>query len=117
MSEIIVLFEVKPTKEGMDKYLSLAAMLKPLLSGFDGFIRAERFESLNEEGKLLSMSIWTDENAITRWRNTVEHRMSQKEGREKLFESYKITVCTPIRTYTDTERAQAPVDSNDYWRE
>ena len=112
MSEIVVLFEVKPTKEGMQRYLNLAAMLKPLLAGFEGFIRAERFISLNEEGKLLSMNVWTDETAVKRWRNLVQHRMSQKEGREKLFESYQITVCSVIRSYSDTDRAQAPEDSN-----
>ena len=115
MSEIIVLFEVKPTKEGMKRYLDLATGLKPLLAGFEGFIRAERFTSLNEEGKLLSMNVWTDEEAVARWRNVVEHRMSQKEGREKLFESYRITVCSAIRSYTDTDRAEAPADSNEYW--
>lgn len=115
MKEIIVLFEVKPTKEGLKRYLDLAAILKPMLSGFEGFIRAERFTSLNEEGKLLSLNVWTDEDAVARWRNVMEHRMSQKEGREKLFESYKITVCSAIRTYSDTDRAQAPEDSNTYW--
>ena len=115
MKNIIVLFEVTPTKEGMQRYLDLAAMLKPLLAGFEGFIRAERFSSLNEDGKLLSMNIWTDEAAVERWRNVVQHRMSQKEGREKLFESYRITVCSEIRSYTDTERTQAPQDSNQYF--
>ena len=115
MANIIVLFEVKPTKAGMGKYLDLAAMLKPMLSGFEGFIRAERFSSLNEEGKLLSMNVWTDEAAVERWRNVMQHRMSQTEGRERLIESYKITVCSEIRSYTDTDRAQAPQDSNDYF--
>lgn len=115
MANIVVLFEVKPTKAGMKKYLDLAAMLKPLLAGFEGFISAERFSSLNEDGKLLSMNIWTDEAAVERWRNAMQHRMSQKEGREKLFESYKITVCSEIRSYTNTERTQAPQDSNQYW--
>ena len=115
MSEIIVLFEVKPTKEGMKRYLDLAAGLKPLLAGFEGFIRAERFSSLNEEGKLLSMNVWKDEEAVARWRNVAEHRMSQMEGREKLLESYKITVCKAIRTYSDKDREQAPEDSNKYW--
>ena len=45
----------------------------------------------------------------------MQHRMSQKEGRENLFESYKITVCSEIRSYTDTDRAQAPQDSNRYF--
>ena len=115
MKEIVVLFEVKPTKAGMQKYLDLAAMLKPMLAGFEGFIRAERFASLNEEGKLLSMNVWTDEAAMACWRNVMQHRMSQKEGREKLFESYRITVCEAIRTYSDTDRAQAPTDSNRFF--
>lgn len=115
MADVIVLFEVKPTKEGMQKYLDLAAMLKPMLSGFEGFIRAERFASLNEEGKLLSINVWTDEAAVERWRNVMEHRMSQKEGRDNLFESYKITVCSAIREYSDKERDEAPVDSNAYF--
>lgn len=114
MSEIVILFEVTPTKEGKQRYLDLAAMLKPMLAGFEGFIRAERFSSLNEEGKLLSMNVWTDEEAVTRWRNVMEHRMSQKEGREQLFESYRITVCSVLRSYSDTDRVQAPKDSNDF---
>ncbi|HJC23967.1 MAG TPA: antibiotic biosynthesis monooxygenase [Candidatus Eisenbergiella merdavium] len=112
---MIVLFEVKPTKTGKERYLDLATMLKPMLAGFEGFIRAERFSSLNEDGKLLSMNVWTDEAAVERWRNVMQHRMSQKEGREKLFESYKITVCSEIRSYTDTDRAQAPRDSDRYF--
>lgn len=83
----------------------------------------ERTEQINAvknrdrqyDGKLLSMNIWTDEKTVERWRNTMQHRMSQKEGREKLFESYKITVCSEIRSYTDTDRAQAPQDSNQYF--
>ena len=116
MANILVLFEVKPAKAGMQKYLGLAAMLKPMLAGFEGFIRSERFSGLNEDGKLLSMNVWTDETAVERWRNVMQHRMSQKEGREKLFESYKITVCSEIRSYTDTERAQAPQDSDRYFK-
>lgn len=115
MSQIVVLFEVTPTALGMQRYLDLAAELKKSLSGFEGFISAERFKSINNEGKLLSMNVWTDESAVERWRNMLEHRMSQKEGREQLFESYKIAVCSAIRTYTDSERSEAPADSNSYF--
>ncbi len=109
-----MLFEVKPTKEGMAKYLELASMLKPMLSNVKGFISAERFQSLNEEGKLLSLNVWESEEAIEEWRNNLKHRMSQKAGNEKLFESYKITICRSIREYTDVDRRLAPKDSNKY---
>ena len=106
MANIIVLFEVKPTREGMQRYLDLAAALKPLLAGFEGFIRAERFSSLNEEGKLLSMNVWTDEEAVARWRNVVEHRMSQREEFEAfngpiLFTTNCIVPPTANATYKD----------------
>ena len=97
MPNIIVLFELKPTPEGRARYLELAAMLKPLLSGFEGFIRAERFESLADHSKLLSMNVWTDEAA------------------DKLIESYRVTVCAELRSYTEKDRSEAPDDSNRYF--
>ena len=117
MSKVLVLFAVNPTGGGMKRYWGLAAMLKPLLAGFEGFVRAERFSSLNEQGKLLSLNVWENEEAVERWRNTVEHRMCQLEGREKLFESYQITVCTPLREYSISDRVQAPEDSNRYFNQ
>ena len=62
------------------------------------------------------MNVWTDETAVERWLMVMQHRMSLKEGREKLFESYKITVCSELRSYTDTDRSQAPQDSNQYFK-
>ena len=90
--KVVVLFEVTPTAEGKARYLELAAQLKLLLSDAKGFIRSERFSSLNEEGKLLSLNVWENEEAVEKWRNELHHRMSQSEGRERLFENYRITV-------------------------
>ena len=115
MGNVIVLFEVVPTKEGLKRYLEIAKQLKPLLSNFEGFISAERYQSLSEDGKLLSMNVWENEEAVARWRNVVEHRLSQREGREKLFERYKITIVSTIREYTNLDRAQAPEDSNAFF--
>ncbi len=114
MSKIVVLFEVTPTQEGMNKYLELAAQLRPMLAGVKGFISAERFSSLNTQGKLLSMNVWESQEAVEKWRNNLEHRMSQAEGKNNLFESYKITVCGVLREYTDSDREGAPKDSNEY---
>ncbi len=115
MSKYIVLFEVTPTDEGKARYLELAAMLKPMLSGFDGFISAERFASLADERKILSMNVWESEEVMTKWRTMAEHRMSQLEGKTKLFESYKISVTKVVREYTDKDRGEAPGDSNEYF--
>lgn len=87
-------------------------MLKQLLVNFEGFISAERFTSINNEGKLLSMNFWESEESVEKWRNVMKHRMCQKEGRDNLFESYKMTVCSVIREYDVKDRLQAPKDSN-----
>ena len=79
-----------------------------------GFISVERFSSLNEEGKLLSLSVWESEEAATEWRNQINHRNSQKKGHDTLFEKYKISVATIIREYTMSDREQAPKDSNTF---
>lgn len=112
---IIVLFEVTVKKDFMDHYLTLAEQLKPQLKEYDGLIHAERFKSLSEDGKLLSMNIWKNEASIAAWRNDVKHRMAQSKGKNNMFESFKITVCESIRTYTNNERSEAPTDSKEYF--
>ena len=62
-NRVVVLFEVKPKTERKEEYLKLAAALKAELAKMPGFIRVERFASLNEEGKLLSLSVWENEDA------------------------------------------------------
>ncbi len=103
MSKFVVLFEVIPTKEGKARYLELAAFLRPMLADFEGFISAERFQSLANEDKILSMNVWESEEALTRWKNVTEHKMSQIEGKTKLFESYKISVAKIVREYTEKD--------------
>lgn len=115
MNNIIVLFEVTVKNGKMDDYLKMAGSLKESLASAEGFIRSERFSSLATEGKLLSMSVWENEESVSKWRNLTAHRMAQKHGRINDFADYKITVVTPVRTYTMTDRTKAPADSNKYW--
>jgi heme-degrading monooxygenase HmoA len=115
VAKVIVVFEVTPTAEGMERYLELAAKLKPLVADSGGFLGGDRFQSLSEPGKLLSVNLWENEEAAKKWRNQTEHRMAQMEGREKLFSSYKITVGHVVREYTDTRRTEAPADSNEHF--
>lgn len=112
---ILVLFEVTVKKEGMKEYLSLATRLKDELIQADGFIRSERFSSLTNEGKLLSLSVWKSEQAVEEWRNNINHRMSQQQGRDFLFEDYTITVASKIRLYTKIDRTETPEDSKNFF--
>lgn len=109
---ILVLFEVTIKQTYMDRYLALATNLKQELVKSEGYIRSERFSSLATEGKLLSLSVWESEEAVNKWRNQIEHRMSQRQGHDLLFESYTITIASQLRSYSNSERSGAPADSN-----
>ncbi len=78
---IAVIFEVWPASGRKDDYLAIAATLRAELEKIDGFISVERFQSLTDPDKLLSLSFWRDEDAVQRWRNEVHHRESQAAGR------------------------------------
>ncbi len=112
--KIAVLFEVRPKAEGREEYLRLGSALKTELEKIPGFISVERFTSLNEAGKFLSLSFWESEEAAAGWRNRINHRSSQKKGHDTLFEQYKISVAAVIREYTDKNRNEAPQDSNEF---
>jgi len=108
---IAVIFEVWPKPEHKQEYLDLAAELRPVLESIDGFISIERFESLTERGKILSLSFFRDEAAVAAWRNVPQHRKSQSKGRAKIFENYRLRIARVIRDYGMSDREQAPKDS------
>ena len=108
---IAVIFEVTPAAGQTDAYLTTAAALKPLLETIDGFISVERFQSLTQPGKILSLSIWRDEAAVKQWRSTEQHRAAQAAGRAGIFADYRLRIASVIRDYGMNERSEAPGDS------
>lgn len=110
---IAVIFEVIPAAGKRDEYLDLAARLKPELSTIDGFISIERFQSLTNPEKVLSLSFWRDEASIAEWRNLEHHRAAQKMGRSSVFEDYRLRIAEVCRDYGMNEREQAPNDSKE----
>lgn len=106
---IAVIFEVWPADA--KAYLDIAADLRPLLDDLDGFISIERFESLSEPGKYVSLSFWRDETAVARWRNTSEHRAAQHAGRAGVLRDYQLRIADVTRNYGMDDRIQAPSDS------
>jgi heme-degrading monooxygenase HmoA len=108
---IAVIFEVEPNDGARQAYLDIAASLTPRLEAIDGFVSVERFESLSQPGKLLSLSFWRDEAAVAAWRGLEAHRGAQAAGRAEVFAGYRLRVASVVRDYGMTERAEAPADS------
>jgi heme-degrading monooxygenase HmoA len=108
---IAVIFEVWPAEGEKGHYLDLAAALRADLERMDGFVSVERFQSLTDPAKLLSLSFWRDEEAVRAWRNRPPHRATQAKGRAGVFADYRLRVAGVLRDYGMTERAEAPDDS------
>lgn len=108
---IAVIFELMPKPEAREEYLSIAADLRPMLDDIDGFISIERFQSLSDPQKLLSLSFWRDEAAVTEWRTREKHREAQAKGRGYIFNTYRLRVASVSRDYGMEDRGQAPEDS------
>jgi len=108
---IAVIFEAQPHPLRQSDYLDAAERLRPLLAQIDGFVSIERFQSLGQPGKLLSLSFWRDEDAVLQWRNLELHRQVQEAGRRSIFADYRLRVAAVVRDYGLYDRAQAPEDS------
>ncbi len=108
---VSVIFEVWPDPAHREGYLKWAAELKSELVKMDGFISIERFQSLTEPDKLLSLQFWRDESCLTAWRNLEAHRTAQDAGRSTMFTNYRLRITEVIRDYGLKDREQAPADS------
>ncbi|CAI1511451.1 Antibiotic biosynthesis monooxygenase [Serratia grimesii] len=111
---IAVIFELQADDGQRETYLNLAAELKPLLAEIDGFISIERFQSLADPQRLLSLSFWRDEAAVQQWRNIEQHRAAQARGRHDVLAHYRLRVAEVVRDYGLDQREQAPQDSRGY---
>ncbi len=108
---IAVIFEVLPHPDRKTEYLDIAAKMRPMVDEIEGFISVERFQSLTNPDKLLSLSFFEDEAAIERWRKLAAHRKAQAQGRAGIFTDYKLRIAHVIRDYGMFDRAEAPEDS------
>jgi len=108
---IAVIFEFTPAKGRFPDYMELVGTLKADLDKADGFISLERFESITNKGKFVSLQFWRDEQSVSKWRNLQKHREAQRKGRGGIFKSYRLRIATVLRDYEMDKRAQAPQDS------
>ncbi|HKO06262.1 MAG TPA: antibiotic biosynthesis monooxygenase [Alphaproteobacteria bacterium] len=109
---IVVIFEVIPNEGRAHEYFDLAQELAPELDKIDGFISVERFESLADKGKYLSLSTWRDEAAAEAWYRHAGHRKAQAKGKERIFKDFRIRVAAVLRDYDLASRRIKPVPTD-----
>lgn len=108
---IAVIFEVEPADGRKEEYLDIAARMRPMVDEVEGFISVERFQSLTDPTKILSLSFFEDEEAIQRWRTLSAHRAAQHQGRSGVFAGYRLRIASVVRDYGMFDRTEAPEDS------
>lgn len=108
---IAVIFEVEPAEGRKQDYLDIAARMRPMVDQVDGFLSVERFQSLSNPDKILSLSFFSDEDAVARWRCLAAHREAQAQGRRGVFRDYRLRIAAVVRDYGMYDREQAPADS------
>ena len=96
---IAVIFEVTVDPAKGDRYFALAQALRQELDKADGFISIERFQSLVNPEKYVSLSFWRDRDAVEAWYRRPRHRAAQAEGRAGVFTDYRIRVADVFRDY------------------
>jgi heme-degrading monooxygenase HmoA len=112
---VVVIFEVEPLPGKAGQYFDFAAALRPELEKIEGFISVERFESVSNRGKYVSISFWRDEEAIHRWRAHIGHQHAQQQGHSAIFKEYRIRVATVVRDYSMFDRQEAPAKAEPMW--
>ena len=108
---IAVIFEFSPAEGRFADYQRLAEGLNEEVRKSDGFISIERFQSISNSDKFVSLSFWRDERAVRKWRNLQQHREAQAKGRGGIFSAYRLRVCQVLRDYGNEQRGEAPQDS------
>jgi heme-degrading monooxygenase HmoA len=105
---IALFFEVSPRIGQFDRYLAMAAALKPQLDALGGCLFIDRFRSLQDEGRILSFQIWRDEAALTAWRVYEAHHRTQQAGRDAVFSDYRLRVAQVVRAEEPGKPAWQP---------
>lgn len=108
---IAVIFEFTAAEGRFAEYKQLAEGLGDEVRKFDGFISIERFQSIGDPARFVSLSFWRDEEAVRKWRNVQKHREAQARGRRGIFSAYRLRVCQVLRDYTKDSRKETPQDS------
>ena len=94
-----VIFEVEMNPGKSEEYFELAGKLRAELETLDGFISVERFQSVNDDNRYVSLSFWRDEEAVRAWKGDADHRAAQERGKRDIFADFRIRVAEVVRDY------------------
>jgi heme-degrading monooxygenase HmoA len=81
-----------PQTEG---YAEMAQQMETLAAKQPGYIAMEHAS----DGIYITVSYWETLEAITHWKNNLDHQEAQKLGKLKWYQWYKLRICKVEREY------------------
>jgi heme-degrading monooxygenase HmoA len=95
---VVVVFRAKVRAEAdLSGIEAVGRRTYELASAMPGFISYKEFQA--EDKETLTLVEFETEEQLLAWREHPEHVKAQQLGRERVFESYDIAVCKPVRRY------------------
>lgn len=82
-------------KENVPEYNNMAQLMEQLAQQQPGY---KHHESAREKIGI-TISYWDSLEAISRWKNQVDHQMAQKLGKSDWYEWYQVRICKVEREY------------------
>ena len=112
---LALFFEVRPREDGgWERYLAIAAGLRPVLAEQEGLLFIDRYRSLTRPGTILSHSLWRDEAALAAWRAQGVHHAAQSKGRQEVLDDYRLRIAHVSRTAAPGEPDEVPAARSTY---
>lgn len=93
-----VIFTSLRTAHGADEYSQAAHRMVELASVQPGFLGME--SARGEDGLGITVSYWTDEQAILAWKDHIEHADVREQGRAHWYQAFTTRVCKVERDYS-----------------
>ena len=89
-----VIFTTYVTDDLTD-YVETAERIEELAKEQDGYLGIE----FTRDGIGITVSYWRDLDAISKWKNNIEHTAARNKGREQWYKQYQLRICKVEREY------------------
>src|SRR5262245_56373352 len=93
-----VVFTSTRTAEDEEGYGAMAELMVRLAAEQPGCLGIE--SARGSDGVGITVSYWNSLEAIKHWREHAEHRLAQRQGRERWYERFHLRICRVERAYS-----------------
>ena len=91
-------------REDIDQaaYRDEAAVMEEMARRQPGFLSFKSYVA--DDGEVVALSEWEDENAALAWRRVAEHSAAQSRGRGEFYDEYTLFACKHPRVHRFNRR-------------